>query len=200
MNPRNWPAEAVHFRDLTDLAPYARNARTHTREQIDQIAASMREWGWTCPILVDESNTVIAGHARAVERASVLAKEAGAKRVVPLPVSVPSHCQLMEAAADKFAERLNAVTFSDGKIPVIQNVDVEVRSAAGEIKTVLVKQLHQPVKWVETILKIKSMGITDIIESGPGKVLTGLIKRIDKELNAVALTDKQSLETALAAY
>ena len=143
---------------------------------------------------------VIAGHARAVERASVLAKEAGAKRVVPLPVSVPSHCQLMEAAADKFAERLNAVTFSDGKIPVIQNVDVEVRSAAGEIKTVLVKQLHQPVKWVETILKIKSMGITDIIESGPGKVLTGLIKRIDKELNAVALTDKQSLETALAAY
>ena len=64
MNPRNWPAEAVHFRDLTDLAPYARNARTHTREQIDQIAASMREWGWTCPILVDESNTVIAGHAR----------------------------------------------------------------------------------------------------------------------------------------
>ena len=64
MNPRNWPAEAVHFRDLAELVPFARNARTHTPEQINQIAASMREWGWTCPILVDEQNTVIAGHAR----------------------------------------------------------------------------------------------------------------------------------------
>lgn len=143
---------------------------------------------------------VIAGHAEAVERASALAKAAGAKRVVPLPVSVPSHCQLMKAAADKFAERLDSVSFSDGKVPVIQNVDTELRINAAEIKTVLIKQLHQPVKWVETILKIKSMHIAGIIESGPGKVLTGLIKRIDRELNTVSLTDKQTLETALATY
>lgn len=143
---------------------------------------------------------VIAGHAEAVERASSYAKEAGAKRIMPLSVSVPSHCELMETAAEKFTQQLEKIKFSDAKIPVIQNVDAEIRLNAGEIKTALIGQLHQSVRWVDTILKIKSMHVTDIIESGPGKVLTGLIKRIDKEMTTISLTDKQALDTALAAY
>lgn len=143
---------------------------------------------------------VIAGHAQAVERASLYAKQAGAKRVMLLPVSVPSHCELMEDAARQFGQQLEYVTFSDAKIPVIQNVDTEIRFNADEIKRALIKQLHQSVRWVETILKIKNMHVTDIIESGPGKVLTGLIKRIDKQITSLSLTDKETIETALATY
>ena len=141
---------------------------------------------------------VIAGHKEAVERAVELAKAAGAKRSVILPVSVPSHCALMQKAADRFAERLNTVDFEQPKIPVLHNVDATERSDAREIKLALQDQLCQPVRWVETIQKMVSKDINTIVECGPGKVLSGLIKRIDRSLNIFPVFDPASLEKALA--
>jgi [acyl-carrier-protein] S-malonyltransferase len=140
---------------------------------------------------------VIAGNKEAVERATALAKEAGARRAMLLPVSVPSHCALMQEAADRFAERLEQVRFSEADIPVIQNVDVETRTVAVEIKQALLKQLHQPVRWVETIEKLNSMNVTRIIECGPGKVLAGLIKRIDRSIEVKSVFDLNSLDAAI---
>ncbi len=140
---------------------------------------------------------VIAGHREAVERATVLAKEAGAKRAMLLAVSVPSHCSLMQSAAERFEERMEQVTFSDAHIPVIQNVDAQQRSDAAGIKQALLKQLHQPVHWWESVNSLKSMGVTSIIECGPGKVLTGLIKRIDRAFKVLPVYDARSMNEAL---
>ena len=122
---------------------------------------------------------VIAGHKQAVERALTLAKEAGAKRVILIPISVPSHCELMREAADRLAPRLEQLSFSEAQIPIIQNVDAQVRRSSSEIKQALIQQLHQPVRWVESINSLKRVSETNIIEIGPGKVLSGLIRRID---------------------
>lgn len=140
---------------------------------------------------------VIAGHKEAVERAIVLAKDAGAKRAILLPVSVPSHCALMREAADRFAKRLDQVSFSQAKIPIVQNVDAKPRTSADEIKQGLLQQLHQPVRWKESIRKLKSMDVTRIIECGPGKVLTGLIRRIDPDMEVKPVNDSKSLEDAI---
>lgn len=140
---------------------------------------------------------VIAGHKEAVERAIALAKKAGAKRAILLPVSVPSHCALMRVAADRFAERLDLVSFSNADIPVIQNVDAEQRTDAAGIKKALLQQLHQPVRWKETIGRLKSMDVTRIIECGPGKVLTGLIKRIEPGMEVKPVYDGKSLDDAI---
>ena len=142
---------------------------------------------------------VIAGHKEAVERAVELAKTAGAKRSVILPVSVPSHCALMQKAADRFAERLDTVDFEQPTIPVLHNVDATEHSDVGEIKLALQDQLCQPVRWVETIQKMVSKDINTIVECGPGKVLSGLIKRIDRSLNIFPVFDPTSLDKALAA-
>ena len=142
---------------------------------------------------------VIAGHKEAVERAVELAKTAGAKRSVILPVSVPSHCALMQKAADRFAERLDTVDFEQPNIPVLHNVDATEHSDVGEIKLALQDQLCQPVRWVETIQKMVSKDINTIVECGPGKVLSGLIKRIDRSLNIFPVFDPTSLDKALAA-
>jgi len=142
---------------------------------------------------------VIAGHKEAVERAVELAKTAGAKRSVILPVSVPSHCALMQIAADRFAERLDTVNFEQPNIPVLHNVDATEHSDVGEIKLALQDQLCQPVRWVETIQKMVSKDINTIVECGPGKVLSGLIKRIDRSLNIFPVFDPTSLDKALAA-
>ncbi len=142
---------------------------------------------------------VIAGHKKAVERAVELAKTAGAKRSVILPVSVPSHCALMQKAADRFAERLDTVDFEQPNIPVLHNVDATEHSDVGEIKLALQDQLCQPVRWVETIQKMVSKDINTIVECGPGKVLSGLIKRIDRSLNIFPVFDPTSLDKALAA-
>lgn len=141
---------------------------------------------------------VIAGHKEAVERAVELAKAAGAKRSVILPVSVPSHCALMQKAADQFAERLNTVNFEQPNIPILHNVDATEHSDVNEIKQALQDQLCQPVLWVETIQKMVSKDINTIIECGPAKVLCGLIKRIDRSLNILPVFDPASLEKALA--
>lgn len=140
---------------------------------------------------------VIAGHRKAVERAVVLAKEAGAKRSIVLPVSVPSHCALMAKAADQFAARLNSVEFKQPGISVLHNVDATNHQNTGGIKLALQQQLCQPVQWVKTIQEMVNKNVNTIIECGPGKVLSGLIKRIDRSLKVLPVYDPGSLEKAL---
>lgn len=142
---------------------------------------------------------VIAGNKAAVERAGALCKEAGAKRALPLPVSVPSHCALMKPAADKLAEALQALTFNTPEVDVINNVDVSVESDAEKIKDALVRQLYSPVRWTEIVTKMAEQGINLQVEAGPGKVLSGLVRRINKSFTAQAINDTASLEASLAA-
>ncbi|MCT8262610.1 ACP S-malonyltransferase [Proteus terrae] len=140
---------------------------------------------------------VIAGNKGAVERAGVLCKEAGAKRALPLAVSVPSHCALMKPAADKLAVALQEIEFKQPEIQVVNNVDVVAQTDANAIRDALVRQLYNPVRWTETVELIAEKGITQLLEIGPGKVLTGLTKRISKEMNAAAVNDIASLDVAL---
>jgi len=139
---------------------------------------------------------VIAGHSAAVERAGALCKDAGAKRVLPLPVSVPSHCALMADAANKLAADLEQVTFNAPKINIVNNVDVAIETDVDAIKDALIKQLYSPVRWSETITKLGEQGITKMVEAGPGKVLQGLVKRINKSINCVSLNNQDTLAKA----
>lgn len=141
---------------------------------------------------------VIAGHKAAVERAGEACKAAGAKRALPLPVSVPSHCALMRPAAEQLAVDLAALTFTTPAIPVVNNVDVQSAADATEIKDALVRQLYSPVRWTETIEFLAAQGVTEVLELGAGKVLSGLIKRINKELATGSVNDAASLSAALA--
>ncbi len=136
---------------------------------------------------------VIAGNKAAVERGMALAKEKGAKRALPLPVSVPSHCALMKPAAERLAEYLKNVTINTPNIPVLHNADVASYNDADKIKEALIRQLYSPVRWVEAVQTIHAQGITQAAECGPGKVLAGLTKRIVAELPCVALTNNESL-------
>ncbi|HDS1211928.1 TPA: ACP S-malonyltransferase [Shewanella algae] len=136
---------------------------------------------------------VIAGEKAAVERAAAACKAAGAKMAVALPVSVPSHCALMKPAADKLASALGNIEFSQPQIPVINNADVAQPQAAADIRDALVRQLYSPVRWTETVEAMAAMGVTELYEVGPGKVLTGLCKRINKSLTAKAVNDAASL-------
>jgi [acyl-carrier-protein] S-malonyltransferase len=142
---------------------------------------------------------VIAGNKAAVERAIELAKEKGAKRAIELPVSVPSHCSLMQPAAEQMRERLADVSIAAPKIPVIHNVDVETHADPADIRAALVAQLHSPVRWVETIEKMSDDGILTVAECGPGKVLAGLNRRIDKSMGVLPVFDIDSLNKALDA-
>lgn len=135
---------------------------------------------------------VIAGNKAAVERSMELAKEKGAKRALPLPVSVPSHCALMKPAAVKLAEYLNNVTVNTPKVAVIHNADVASYDDANKIKDALVRQLYSPVRWVETVQAVHAQGVTQAAECGPGKVLAGLTKRIVAELPCVAFTSNEA--------
>lgn len=139
---------------------------------------------------------VIAGNKAAVERAGELCKAAGAKRALPLPVSVPSHCALMKPAADKLAEALVHIEFSEPTVPVINNVDVISETDPKKIKDALVRQLYSPVRWTEGVMNMHDQGIENLLEFGPGKVLTGLTKRIVKTLSAQAVNDNASLDAA----
>ncbi|MFA0448724.1 ACP S-malonyltransferase [Vibrio breoganii] len=139
---------------------------------------------------------VIAGNKAAVERAGALCKEAGAKRALPLPVSVPSHCALMKPAADRLAEALKDIEFNAPALPVINNVDVAAETDPAKIKDALVRQLYCPVRWTEGVQKMHEQGVEKLLELGPGKVLTGLTKRIVKSLTAAAVNDTASLEAA----
>ena len=142
---------------------------------------------------------VIAGHRAAVERGMALAKARGAKRAIMLPMSVPSHCALMQPAAEKLAVALKSIAFNVPATPVIQNAAVRAFSNADDIKLALVEQLYSPVRWIETIQAIAIGGATTVIECVPGKVLTGLNKRIDANLNCHAVTDTASMVAAIDA-
>lgn len=142
---------------------------------------------------------VIAGNKEAVERAGLLLKAAGAKRVLPLPVSVPSHCALMKPAAEKLAVALQSVIFNTPEIAVINNVDVIAETDVEKIKDALIRQLFCPVRWSDIVEKMANDGITIQVEAGPGKVLSGLVRRIDKRFTAEVINDSATLEKALIA-
>lgn len=140
---------------------------------------------------------VIAGHRAAVDRALVEAKAIGAKRALHLPVSVPSHCSLMRPAAEQLAELLAAITFAAPRIPVLHNCDVDSHNETRAIQEALARQLYSPVRWSETIQRMSADGVGTVVECGPGKVLAGLNRRIDKAMRVLAVQDPESLETAL---
>jgi len=142
---------------------------------------------------------VIAGHRSAVTRAIEACKARGAKRALPLPVSAPFHSSLMQPAAERLRGYLGGVNVASPSVALVNNVDVELQRDPAAIKDALVRQAASPVRWVEVIRHMAGMGITHVLECGPGKVLTGLVKRIDGNLQALPLADRASLEQALAA-
>lgn len=141
----------------------------------------------------DPMQTVIAGSKAAVEKACEALKAAGAKRALPLPVSAPFHSSLMSPAADKLREKLDSVDFATPTIPVVNNIDVALEVDADKIRDALYRQAFGPVRWVECVQAIKARGVTTLVECGPGKVLAGMVKRIDPELLGAALFDPSSL-------
>jgi [acyl-carrier-protein] S-malonyltransferase len=142
--------------------------------------------------------TVIAGDKAAVERAMAALKEAGAKRALPLNVSVPSHCALMKPAADRLADQLAAIEFRKPSIPVVQNINGRAVRESGDMRENLLKQLYMPVQWVDTIYCMRDFGIGKVVECGPGKVLGGLIKRIHPEMEAFSTEAPEAFNEALS--
>ena len=142
---------------------------------------------------------VIAGSAAAVERAIAACQEKGARKAMPLPVSVPSHCALMKGAAEKLAEALEDVRFNDAVIPVIQNVNAAAETGSDTLKANLLKQLYSPVLWTDSVRTLVGEGAEVAVECGTGKVLAGLVKRIDRALSVYGIEDPDSLTNALDA-
>lgn len=141
----------------------------------------------------DPAQTVIAGSKAAVDKACEILKANGAKRALPLPVSAPFHSSLMKPAAEKLKEKLAGVQFAAPQIPVVNNIDVAVEADADRIRSALYRQAFGPVRWVECIQAVKARGLSTIVECGPGKVLAGMVKRIDPELTGAPLFDLASL-------
>jgi [acyl-carrier-protein] S-malonyltransferase len=144
----------------------------------------------------DPMQTVIAGSKAAVEKACEVLKANGAKRALPLPVSAPFHSSLMKPAADKLREKLAGVSFAAPQIPVINNIEVAAETDPDRIRAALYAQAFGPVRWVECVQAIQARGITNIVECGPGKVLAGMVKRIDAGLTGLAMFDPASLAQA----
>ncbi|WP_448509789.1 ACP S-malonyltransferase [Immundisolibacter sp.] len=143
--------------------------------------------------------SVIAGHTDAVARAGAAARAAGAKRVVPLPVSAPFHCSLMRPAANRMAPALTAAQVMAPTVPVVNNVDVATAGEPAAIRDALIRQIYSPVRWVEVVQAMRARGVTHVVECGPGKVLAGLTRRICGELESLAVHDAASLRQTLAA-
>jgi [acyl-carrier-protein] S-malonyltransferase len=149
----------------------------------------------------DPGQTVIAGSKAAVEKACEVLKANGAKRALSLPVSAPFHSSLMKPAAERLKEKLAATAFATAQIPVVNNIDVAVENDANRMRDALYRQAFGPVRWVECVAAIKARGVTTLVECGPGKVLAGMVKRIDADLTGLPLFDPASLtevKTALA--
>lgn len=140
---------------------------------------------------------VIAGNVAAVERAMIACKEAGARKAIPLPVSVPSHCELMRPAAEKLADELNLIQLNKPRVPVIQNVHAAPETEVAAIRDNLVAQLYRPVRWIESIEFMRQQGADSYVECGPGKVLVGLNKRLVKTAKSLAVNDPDSVQVAL---
>ncbi len=165
-------------------------------EQVEEACRSV-EQGVVSPVNYNSpGQVVIAGDKAAVEQAMEQAKALGAKRALPLPVSVPSHCSLMQPAAEKLYDYLKHVAIAPPRVPVIHNQSADVADTPEAIRERLRDQLFQPVRWVECVHKLRDMGADTLVELGPGKVLTGLARRIDKSLGALPVFDAASLEKA----
>lgn len=166
---------------------------------VEGCAEAVRTFGPNTDEVVEAVNfndplqTVIAGSKAAVDKACEVLKANGAKRALPLPVSAPFHSSLMKPAAEKLREKLAAVDFAAPQIPVINNIDVAVQTDPDQIRAALYEQAFGPVRWVECVQAIKARGLTTIVECGPGKVLAGMVKRIDPELTGVPLFDPASM-------
>jgi len=145
------------------------------------------------------AQVVIAGNIAAVERAMEIAKGKGAKRAIMVPMSVPSHCSLMRPAAERMRERLKTVEIGTSGIPVLHNADVSSAASPDAVRDALVRQLYQPVRWVDTIRAIVSLGATHVVECGPGKVLAGLNRRIAPEAQSFSFGDESAFKEALTA-
>jgi len=170
-------------------------------EQVIDVCANAAQ-GEVCSAVNFNSTgqVVIAGHNDAVERAMAAAKEIGAKRAIKLPVSVPSHCALMEGAADKLAEKMQTITFDEPNVVLLHNVDVAAHAQANEIRLVVKEQLFKPVRWVDTINALTEQGATTIVEMGPGKILMGLNKRIVKSAEHFTVNNPDTLNKLLEHY
>ena len=164
---------------------------------IDQCNQASKEGVVEAVNFNSPGQVVIAGEKEAVAYACELLKEAGAKRALILPVSVPSHCSLMKDAANKFKHSIENIEFKMNDVNVIHNVDAGYSNNIEEIKSKLVEQLYRPVLWTASVLKMKEIGVEKLIEVGPGKVLSGLTRRIDKSLTASAIIDVSSLKSTI---
>lgn len=140
---------------------------------------------------------VIAGHKNAILQGIEMAKSKGAKRAIMLPMSIPSHCSLMKPAAESMRQQLEHVQLQSPRIPILHNVDVKPHSDTASIKEILVQQLVSPIQWVDTIRAFATAGITHVVECGPGKILAGLNKRIDQNLQQLSLTDSEAIKQAV---
>lgn len=140
----------------------------------------------------------IAGHSEAVDRAIEQASVAGAKRAIRLPLSVPVHCDLMTSAAERFKEVLADIEIKTPELTVVHNVDFAPRTEPDDIRDALVAQVHSPVQWTKTVRQFATLGVDTLLELGPGKVLSGLAKRIDKSMTGLPVFDLTSLDKALA--
>lgn len=140
---------------------------------------------------------VIAGNTAAVERAILACQEAGARKAMPLPVSVPSHCELMRPAAEKLALELEKITLQTPRVPLVQNVNAQPETDVTKLRSNLVEQLYRPVRWIDCIEFISAKGVDTFIEAGPNKVLVGLNKRIVKNAKSLAVNDPDSVQAAL---
>ncbi|RAK23336.1 [acyl-carrier-protein] S-malonyltransferase [Anoxybacillus vitaminiphilus] len=163
-------------------------------EQISAEGAPVQLANLNCP-----GQIVISGSREGVDRASQLAKEKGAKRVIPLEVSGPFHSSLMKPAADKLKEVLDEVEITDASIPIIANVTAEPMTEKEDIKHKLIEQLYSPVRWEQSVNKMIELGVDTFVEVGPGKVLSGLVKKISRNVQVYAVNDLASLEAAIAA-
>ena len=167
------------------------------RDKIDRICGSLRS-GYASPANYNcPGQIVIAGEKVAVEEAIEACKEAGAKRAMPLAVSVPSHCKLMENASKRLSELFDGIEFRNPAIPIVNNADAKFLKDIGDIKSSLIRQLSSPLLWEDSVRSIVSSGIGTFVEVGPGKVLSGLIKRIDASVKVLNVEDMKSLDMTL---
>ncbi|HXG68326.1 MAG TPA: ACP S-malonyltransferase [Blastocatellia bacterium] len=169
-------------------------------ETLTEICREASSLGVCAPAnLNSPGQTVIAGHSAAVQRAAELAKEKGARRSVVLPVSAPFHCELMEPAARRLAPVLAETAFSDLQTPLVTNVDAKIITTGAEAKDALLRQVASPVRWSDSVKALSEQGVTRFIEIGPGRVLSGLVRQINRECQVFNVEDPASLEATLAA-
>ncbi|HVG22053.1 MAG TPA: ACP S-malonyltransferase [Blastocatellia bacterium] len=169
-------------------------------ETVRSVCGEASELGVCSPANINSpSQTVIAGHKPAVERAVELAKARGAKKAVMLVVSAPFHCEMMRPAAERLGPVLDAVEFADLGVPLVTNVDAQVIRSAIEVRPALIRQVASPVRWSESVERLLGEGVTRFIELGPGKVLSGLVKQMSREVQLLNIEDAGSLDAAVAA-